>query len=191
MKAIKSKDGELLRGAITLNVVGFVRHKDDRLAAATKQLRHLGVTRVWTSCCVNNEQDQVGGINSDARLVLHPNLDRITNGGLHATGVHHTKAHSIPFDDTDESIARCTGAILNDCTALTNEAIEESALPYVRSPNERHKWQATRQRLGFGLCLELFLTHAGAPLVIEVVRYCGVAAASRAARAMDAAFVRT
>ena len=82
-------------------------------------------------------------------------------------------------------------AILNDRTALANKAIEEGALPDVRSPNERNKWQATRQRLGFGLCLELVLTHAGAPLVIEVVRYCGVAAASRAARAMDAAFVRT
>jgi hypothetical protein len=144
MKAIKSKDGELLRGAITLNVVGFVRHKDDRLAAATQQLCHLGITRVRASSCVNKEQDQVGGAYRDARLILHPNLDRITNGGLHASCVHHAKAHPIPFDNTDESIAGRTGAILNDRTALTNKAIEEGALPYVRSPNERHKWQATR-----------------------------------------------
>jgi len=191
MEAIESKDGELLRGAITFNVVGFVRHKDDRLAAATKQLRHLGVARVWASRCVNKEQDQVSGVDSNSRLILHPNLNRIANGGLHAARVHHTKAHPIPFNDADESIARRTGAILNDRTALANEAIEEGALPDVRSPNERNKWQATRQRLSFGLCLELVLTHAGAPLVIEVVRYCGVAAASRAARAMDAAFVRT
>jgi hypothetical protein len=75
---------------------------------------------------------------------LHPNLNRIANGGLHAARVHHTKAHPIPFDDADKSIARRTGAILNDCTALTNEAIEEGALPYVRSPNERYQWQATR-----------------------------------------------
>jgi hypothetical protein len=153
MEAIESKDGELLRGAITFNVVGFVRHKDDRLAAATKQLRHLGVTRVWTSCCVNNEQDQVGGINSDARLVLHANLNRIANSGLHAARVHHTKAHPIPLNDADQPIAGGTRAILNDRTALTNEAIEEGALPNVRSPNERHKWQATRQRLSFGFCL--------------------------------------
>jgi hypothetical protein len=144
MQAIKPQDRELLRGAITFNIVGFVRDKDDRLPAATKQLRHLGVTRVWTSCCVNKEQDQVGSVYRDARLVLHPNLDRIANGGLHAARVHHTKAHPIPFDDTDESIAGRTGAILNDRTALANEAIEEGALPYVRSPNERHKWQATR-----------------------------------------------
>jgi hypothetical protein len=191
MKAIKSKDGKLLGGAVALNVVGFVRYEDDRLAAATKQLRHLGIARVRASRCVDKKQDQVGSINGDARLVLHPDLNRVANGGLHAARIHHTKAHPIPFDDTDESIARRTGAILNDRTALANEAIEEGALPYVRSPNERNKWQATRQRLGFGLCLELVLTHAGAPLVIEVVRYCGVAAASRAARAMDAAFVRT
>jgi len=191
MKAIKPQNGELLRGAITLNIVGFVRHKDDRLAAPAQQLRHFGVARVRASCGVNKEQDQVGGVNSDARLILHPNLNRIANGGLHAARVHHTKAHSIPLNDADQPIAGGTGTILYDCTALANEAIEEGALPDVGSPNERHKWQATRQRLGFGLCLELFLTHAGAPLVIEVVRYCGVAAASRAARAMDAAFVRT
>jgi hypothetical protein len=75
---------------------------------------------------------------------LHPNLNRIANSGLHAARVHHAKAHPIPFDNTDESIAGRTGAILNDRTALTNKAIEEGALPYVRSPNERHKWQATR-----------------------------------------------
>ena len=144
MKAIKSKDGELLRGAITLNVVGFVRHKDDGLTAATKQLRYLGVARIRTSRCINKEQDQVGGAYRDARLILDPNLDRITDGGLHASCVHHTETHPIPFDDTDESIAGRTGAILNDRTALTNKAIEEGALPYVRSPNERHKWQATR-----------------------------------------------
>jgi hypothetical protein len=144
MKAIKSKDGELLRGAITFNVVGFVRYEDDRLAAATQQLRHLGVARVRASRCVNKEQDQVGSVYGNARLILHPNLNRVTNGGLHAARIHHTKAHPVPFDDTDESIARRTGAILNDRTALTNEAIEEGALPYIRSPNERHKWQATR-----------------------------------------------
>jgi hypothetical protein len=144
MKAIKPQDGELLRGAITLNVVGFVRHKDDRLATASQQLRHLGVAGVRASGCVNKEQDQVGSVYRDARLVLHPNLDRIANGGLHAARVHHTKAHPIPFDDTDESIARRTGAILNDRTALANEAIEEGALPDVRSPNEGNKWQATR-----------------------------------------------
>jgi hypothetical protein len=153
MEAIESKDGELLRGAITFNVVGFVRHKDDRLATASQQLRYFGVARVWASCGVNKEQDQVGGINRDARLVLHPNLNRVTYGGLHAARVHHTKAHPIPFDNADESIARRAGAILNDRTALTNEAIEEGALPNVRSPNERHKWQATRQRLSFGFCL--------------------------------------
>jgi hypothetical protein len=144
MEAIESKDGELLRGAITFNVVGFVRHKDDRLAAATKQLRHLGVTRVWASRCVNKEQDQVGSVYGNARLVLHPNLDRIANGGLHAARIHHTKAHPIPLNDADQSIARRTGAILNDRTALANEAIEEGALPDVRSPNEGNKWQATR-----------------------------------------------
>jgi hypothetical protein len=144
MEAIESKDGELLRGAITFNVVGFVRHKDDRLAAATKQLRHLGVTRVWTSCCVNNEQDQVGGINSDARLVLHPNLNRVTYGGLHAARVHHTKAHSIPLNDADQPIAGGARTIFDDRAALTNEAIKEGALPYIRSPDERYKWQATR-----------------------------------------------
>jgi hypothetical protein len=143
MKAIKSKDGELLRGAITLNVVGFVRHKDDRLAAASQQLRHLRVTRVWASRCVHKEQDQVGSVYGNARLVLHPNLNRIANSGLHTARVHHTKAHPIPFNDADESIAGRTGAILNDRTALTNEAIEEGALPYVRSPNQRHEWQAT------------------------------------------------
>jgi hypothetical protein len=144
MQAIKPKDGELLRGAITFNVVGFVRYKDDRLAAPAQQLRHLGVAGVRASRCVNKEQDQVGSVYRDARLVLHPNLDWIANGGLHAARVHHTKAHPIPFDDTDEPIARRTGAILNDRTALANEAIEEGALPYVRSPNQRHKWQATR-----------------------------------------------
>ena len=122
---------------------------------------------------------------------MHPNLNRITDGGLHTTRVHHTKAHPIPFNDADESIAGGTGAILNDRTALTNKAIEEGALPYVRATNQCDKWQTTRQRLDFDLCLELFLTHAGALFVIEVVRYCGVAAASRAARAMDAAFART
>jgi hypothetical protein len=144
MKAIKSKDGELLRGAITLNVVGFVRHKDDRLPATTKQLRHLGVARVRASCGINKEQDQVSSIDGNARLVLYPNLNRIPNSGLHAARVHHTKAHPIPFDDADQPIAGGAGTIFDDRAALTNEAIEEGALPYVRSPNERYKWQATR-----------------------------------------------
>jgi hypothetical protein len=143
MKPIKPEDRELLCGAIAFNVVSFVRHKDDRLAAATKQLCHLGITRVRASRCVNKEQDQVGGAYRDARLILHPNLDRITNGGLHASCVHHTETHPVPFDDTDESIAGRTGAVFNDGTALTNEAIEEGALPNVWSPNQRHEWQAT------------------------------------------------
>jgi hypothetical protein len=144
MKAIKPQNGELLRGAITLNVVGFVRHKDDRLATASQQLRHFGVAGVRASCGVNEEQDQVGGVNSDARLILHPNLNRIANGGLHAARVHHTKAHSIPLNDADQPIAGGTGAILYDCTALTNEAVKEGALPYIWSPNQRDKRQATR-----------------------------------------------
>jgi hypothetical protein len=143
MKAIKPEDRKLLCGAIAFNVVSFVRHKDDRLAAATQQLCHLGVTRVRASRCVHKEQDQVGGAYRDARLVLHPNLNRITDGGLHASCVHHTETDPIPFDDTDESIAGGTGAVFNDGTALTNEAIEEGALPNVWSPNQRHEWQAT------------------------------------------------
>jgi len=74
---------------------------------------------------------------------LHPNLNRITNGGLHPSCVDYTETHPIPFDDTDESIAGGTGAVFNDRTALANEAIEEGALPYVWSPKQRHKWQAT------------------------------------------------
>jgi hypothetical protein len=144
MQAIKPEDRELLGGAIAFNVVGFIRHKDDRLAAAAQQLRHLGVTRVRASCRIYKEQDQVGSVYRDARLVLHPNLDRITDGGLHASCIHHTKAHPIPFDNTDEPIAGRTGAILNNSTPLTNETIEEGALPYVRTPDERNKWQPTR-----------------------------------------------
>ena len=140
VKAIKPQDGELLGGAVTLNVVGFVCHKDDRLPATTKQLRHLSVARVRASCRVNKEQNQVGSVNRNARLVLYPNLNRIANSGLHAARVHHTKAHPVPLNDTDQPIAGSTGAILNHRTTLTNETIEEGALPNVRSPDQGHQW---------------------------------------------------
>jgi hypothetical protein len=143
VESVKPENGELLGGAIAFNVVGFVGDKDDRLTAAAQQLRHLGVARVRTSGCIYKEQDQVGGINCDARLVLDPNLNRIADRGLHAPCVDHTEAHPIPLNDADQAIASGAGTIFNDCTSLANEAIEEGALPNVWSPNQRHEWQAT------------------------------------------------
>jgi hypothetical protein len=110
---------------------------------------------------------------------------------LHASCIDDTEAHPIPLNDADQAIACSSGAILNDRTSLANETIEEGTLPNVRSPDQRDEWEPARQGFDFDLYFCLILTHAGVPLVIDVVRYCGVAAASSAARAMEAAFVRT
>ena len=55
MKAIESKDGELLRGAITFNVVGFVRYEDDRLAAATQAFGQRFIGGVQAFAGVDHE----------------------------------------------------------------------------------------------------------------------------------------
>jgi len=63
---------------------------------------------------------------------------------LHATGVDNTKAHPIPFDDADKSIAGRTGAVFNDGTSLSNESVEEGALANVWTSNEGYQRQSAR-----------------------------------------------
>jgi hypothetical protein len=75
---------------------------------------------------------------------LHPNFNWIANGGLHATGVDDTKAHPIPFDNADQSIAGRSGAIFYDGTSLTNKPIEEGAFANVWTSNEGHQRQPAR-----------------------------------------------
>jgi hypothetical protein len=141
VESIKPKDGELLSGAIAFNVVRLIRNQDDRLTAAAQQLRNLGVARVRTGGCINEEKDQVGGINRDARLILHSNLNRIANRGLHAPRINHAEAHPIPLNDADQSIAGRASAIFNDRTSFTNKSIEQGALSDIRATDQRHQWE--------------------------------------------------
>jgi hypothetical protein len=138
VQSIKPKDRELLGGSITINIVCLVRDENDRLAASTQQLCNFCVSRVRTSGCIHQEQNQVGSINRDARLILHPNLNWIAYGGLHAPRVDYAEALPIPLNDADESVTGRTSAILNNSPSLANKAIEECALANVRSPDERN-----------------------------------------------------
>ena len=144
VESIKPKDGELLSGAIAFNVVRLIRNQDDRLTAAAQQLRNLRVARVRTGGCINEEKDQVGGINRDARLILHSNLNRIANRGLHAPRINHAEAHPIPLNDADQSIAGRASAIFNDRTSFTNKSIEQGALSDIRATDQRHQWEPAR-----------------------------------------------
>jgi hypothetical protein len=134
-----------LSGPITFNVVGFVRNENDWLATPSQQLRDLSISRIWSSCSIHKKQNEVGGVYGDARLVLHPDLNRITDRRLHSTCIHHAKAHLIPFDNPDQPISSGTRTIFNDCTPLSDKAIEERAFPDVGATYERDQRQPLRR----------------------------------------------
>ena len=64
-------------GALVLaaGVVGLVDDQDRRLAGAPQAIGHLVVERRDADGRVDHEEDQVGLLDRDARLVLHPLLD--------------------------------------------------------------------------------------------------------------------
>jgi hypothetical protein len=90
---------------------------------------------------VDHEQDEVGLLDRDARLVLDPLLDVRARLELEAAGVDEGEAAPIPLRRAVHPVARRPGHVLDDREARADEPVEERALPDVRATDDGHDGQ--------------------------------------------------
>jgi hypothetical protein len=133
---------------------------------------------------LGQSDDEVRAGHRNSCLVLHGDVNHITLRRLHPSSVYQAKLESVPLRNRDQPVPCCSSTIFNNCSSLTDETIKERALPNIRSPNERNERQALLHHL---LIRSLATAHWALGSVIEVVRYCGVAAEARASRAISPA----
>ena len=143
---VETERGKLMRCPFPVDVVRLVRDQQDRLAALANQPGNLGIARIRARRRIDHEEDEVRVGDRHLRLVLDGDIDHTALRGLHAAGVDDPKAHSIPIRDRDQAVAGCSGSILHHRPTLAHNAVEEGALPDVRSTDQGHERQAFLSR---------------------------------------------
>ena len=128
----------LLEGGV--NLVGG---QDDRLVLRTQHLDDALVRRGHADGRVENENDGVGQVHGDLRL-LGDRAVQARNVDLPPARVHQREVASSPLRGVGDAVARDARGVLDDGLAATEDAIDQRGLADVGTADDRQDRQARR-----------------------------------------------
>ncbi len=132
---------ELRALELALLVVGLVDGHEHRELARGAAARPPPVRRRQAGRGIDDEQDDVGLGDREARLLLDPRLDRVARVDLEAAGVDDHEPPAVPLGVAVQPVTRRPGAVLDDRRARPDDAVEQRGLADVGPAHDGHDRQ--------------------------------------------------
>ena len=127
-------EGVELRGfEFALVVVGLVGGNQHRRLGRAQQVGGLDVRGRQAGDRVDHQDDQIGLVDCQSRLLLDLLLDGVAGMDLQAAGVDDDEAPAVPLGVAVHAVACGACAILDDGGAVADDSVEKGALADVRT----------------------------------------------------------
>src|SRR5690606_10763101 len=128
----------------------LVRDEDHRSLGSPQPAGELLIDRGDPDASVDDEQDQVGGLDRTLRLPPNGGLQSFVGARVEAGGIHHPKAEITETCVTLPPVARDAGSVVHNGEPPPDKAVEQRRFPDVRTTDDRYgRCHVTGMRPGF------------------------------------------
>ena len=141
VRLLPAQGVELGRFKLALLVVGLVRGHEHGRLGRSKQVRGFEVGRRQAGDRVDDEHDEVCFADGQPSLLLDPLFDRIAGMDLEAARVNDDEAAPVPVGVAVDAVSGRSGTVLDDRSAVADNAVEQGALADVRAPDDGDDWK--------------------------------------------------
>ncbi len=134
--AIESEAREFEGGVAGAAIVGLVDGEDHRHAGIARGLGNVFVARDQSFAPVDDEHDEVGGLERLRPVRFHELVQRVLAGAEQAAGVGQLKMDPTPFHGMSNNVAGGAGDGRDDRSPRAAQTIEQRGLTHIRASDQ-------------------------------------------------------